>query len=625
MAAESSKILNSKFVKAFYNTDNEKVLIAFEPTLLIKSSTLKRYLDTISILDDEQRTLIDHVFGDEGIPKIELTDEEFLNQQCTFDMCISSTGKEERERPFYIVPTTNKKKSTSKTQIANFIYLENQVFHGMYANKFSNNIYSSGFNRELNTFDKELLDEILRIADSKEWMDVIFKSEKLTLSKVLISLLPNLPTATLTALTDFINSEILSTTSGEDKYADVHELKGDTITYFYNSKNYRYQNDGNLGASCMRGDGQTEQVKFYANNPTNVSLLTYIKDKKLLARTVLWTAVDGKKYCDRIYCSMTQYGTLLAAYCKGKEYKTVYSGSSNEYGIEYDRNCVVKLDSYELKNNNYPYLDSMYYIDILNKHICPEQSPLCSYLAEKGINYLVKSIQRSGPMGRVPEGGDVYLQIGESSHLKYLKDGQGNQVTGHLNRYAIIRKPIVSIVPKETIITINDMDRVDYRWCENTLIDRYNSIRPTLLCKGKGVQKIGTVYLIRFYDKQFIVFSQYHKIHIRKQDAVFVKQVNSYVLKNVIEGDEFQHYLKFNRYRKIYAGKLIKISSEGLENIRNQINLLPFHESLIDIRKSRVYNVKVENIFENGIKIKGFIVPYKYIRFVRNESRKNQK
>jgi hypothetical protein len=75
--------------------------------------------------------------------------------------------------------------------------------------------------------------------------------------------------------------------------------------------------------------------------------------------------------------------------------------------------------------------------------------------------------------------------------------------------------------------------------------------------------------------------------------------------------------MKISYLRKKYSNKLIKICPETIESLKAQIKLLPFKESLIDVRKSRIYNVSTKNISLEGIKIKGILFPFKQLRFVK--------
>jgi hypothetical protein len=161
-------------------------------------------------------------------------------------------------------------------------------------------------------------------------------------------------------------------------------------------------------------------------------------------------------------------------------------------------------------------------------------------------------------------------------------------------------------------------------WCENTLIKKYNSIRPTLvLSKDPNIQ---SRYILKFYDKQYVIYSTYHKLYILKTDSQYVPVIKTYVLKDIISSSTFQAYLKVSKLRKLYGGKLVKITPDYLRSLKEQINKLPFKESLMDLRQSRVYNISAKNILWNGVRIKGILIPYKQLRFVKNESRReNQK
>ena len=110
------------------------------------------------------------------------------------------------------------------------------------------------------------------------------------------------------------------------------------------------------------------------------------------------------------------------------------------------------------------------------------------------------------------------------------------------------------------------------------------------------------------------------------KDAVFLPSLNTYILKNEVDSNDVRKAVKLRRLRKVYGNKIVQLTEDGFINIKKQIKLLPFCESLMDIRRSRVYKVLIKNIRNEGILIKGLTIPFNYLKFVHNESRReNQK
>lgn len=622
------KLEDTLFINDFYPfKEATELTIAFAPAKLIQSSAIRKFCESHKDITDQQTMLLDYMFGDtssiidtfEHEEDIENEDYEpemnWFHRNAAAEMLISETGKGDDRAPFYWMRVP-----LSKPQLAsalNFMFYSNGNFYGIQPTPFVSQVRSTAYNQETRKYDEDLLKKMFDNFDGEDYYesgydilnDMRFKCSKSSLSKVLIAILPQLKMEQIVELSDFINTEMLAKKSAAEVGENIFELKGELITYFYNVKNYYYPKEGTLGNSCMRYDNTTEQIRFYANNPDHVALLSYIENKKLLARAVLWEAVDGKKYVDRIYCSSSKYGTKLAGYCKQKGYKTIHYSTSLEYGLEMSKDCVAQLNTFELKNSHYPYLDSMVYIDVVNNLLCPESQPISTYCNTLDKDYIIKNINRGGCDG----GYDIYFGRNNKKGLKYLKDSKGQEIQDYLSRYAIIKKPKLSIVHRNDIITINGNEKVDGDWAEKVLIKRYNSLRPTLSYAGGNEYR----YIIRYMDKQFVTYSNYHKLFVSKKESVFVPSINTYVLEKVIQSSNFQAYVKLFKLKKLYGGKLVRIEPGYLNCIKQQIAILPFKESLMDIRKSRVYSVSVKSILWNGIRIKGILIPFKHLRFVK--------
>ena len=623
-------VTDTKLVNFFYPYSKQsKINVCFSPTQLVDKDKIERYIINFKYTDSEgnlkqltaeEQSLLVYMFAkglkkDYGEDKVEIT--------------ASPTGKSEEIREFVWMEYDYKDVISLKTFL-NFIYYDRGSFYTILPQSFRSQLRTEAFDIDTNKIDRKILEALINEkynSTSKEtWKDTLgtirLKTNKTTLAKVLISFLPNLPMPGITTLSDFIQSEMISGKGSSVIDPNVIELKGDLIPYFYNVYNYHSKEDGNLGSSCMRNSNNTEQIKFYANNPTNVSLLTYIENKRLFARGVLWTDVRGKKYIDRIYSSSQTYATKLVAYCKQHDIDTVHSPTSECFGLPHTRDCVVKLDTFEMSVNNYPYLDTMCAIDVVGGYVSTELNILKNYLDSTEYSYLVKNLNRNGNGMISYSENNFYVKKGnnKTTSLSYPKDVHGSFINNELNRYALINKPKLALLKRNEIVTINDTEKVSGEWCENTLIKKYNSIKPTLLYSSKEKN-----YTIKYYDKQYLVYSTYHKMNIRIVDSTYIPSLQTYVITDIMSSNDFKSTLRILQLRKIYGGKLVHITNEGLQHIKDQIKILSFRESLMDIRQSRVYNVNVKNILENGIRIKGIIIPFKHLRFVKNESNKNQK
>jgi len=129
----------------------------------------------------------------------------------------------------------------------------------------------------------------------------------------------------------------------------IHFLKGEDILQGYDRENYLYPEGGTLHKSCMIGYPQ--YLELYTKNPNQVQLaVVYIQDK-IAARGLVWTAIDGKMYSDRIYY-------------KHDWLEKIVSEKLRSMGIEFVQEKpirVVQLEKWEF--TYYPYVDSFYSFD----------------------------------------------------------------------------------------------------------------------------------------------------------------------------------------------------------------------------------------------------------------------
>ena len=82
----------------------------------------------------------------------------------------------------------------------------------------------------------------------------------------------------------------------------ITEVSGEDIVKYYHENSYLPGDNSSLGGSCMRYSSCSEWIKFYAENPSNVSMVIALNnDGYLCGRAILWTADCGTKIMDRIY------------------------------------------------------------------------------------------------------------------------------------------------------------------------------------------------------------------------------------------------------------------------------------------------------------------------------------
>lgn len=615
MFALKDEVKETKLANYFYpykSTGFSTLHFAFDPLHIVSKSSMDTYLEGVSFLNEEEKKLFKRVFG--------VSDDS--DSLCSVEDV--SIGPDKTEgfslKSFVWVPIDRESHKAIGTFV-NFVYFDNNTFYAITPTAFSSKLKSQAFNTETGKIDKEnlkaLIEDEYNTTNTDEDTAIIissidWKSTSISLSKVLIAMYPNVSMDKISKLKDFIDAEILASNKKEKAFEHVYELRGDAIVYFYNVRNYQFRDEGSLGNSCMRHSSSEAQITFYANNPTNVALLTYINDKKLYARAVLWTDMNGGKSVDRIYCSSSRFGNELAAYCKSKGYSTVYRSTSVDHNIPHNTNIAVKLDQLELTKGNYPYLDSMSWIDLVNNILSTSPTALTNYLkANNYEKYIVKNISAGGPIDHITDISDgLYIKTPDYDALRYLLDSEGKRVTSSITNYTVLSKPTTRIVHKSNVVYINGTDKVDISWCKESLIKKYNSLRPVLRSRN------GIEMDIQYFDKQYTVYSYYHKAFILRKDAKYVGTIKSFVLQSVFK--TMQEELRLLHIRKVYTNKLVQITEEGIAFLRDQINLLPFGVIMPKgMQPSRIYCLKHSCIQTEGVIIRGLLVPFKYIKFVR--------
>lgn len=168
-----------------------------------------------------------------------------------------------------------------------------------------------------------------------------------------------------------------------DAFSKFDLVKGDSISYWYNSVRYESM-ESTLGNSCM-ADVDEDFFDIYVMNPDVCSLLILYSDagkildgvyksNKIKGRALVWKTNEGDIFMDRIYTNNDSDVSLFKQYAEknGWWFKTkqnsdvefgVSNGKTQKNGVEY----VVSLS--KAKFDNYPYVDSLSYINVDDKMI----------------------------------------------------------------------------------------------------------------------------------------------------------------------------------------------------------------------------------------------------------------
>ena len=178
----------------------------------------------------------------------------------------------------------------------------------------------------------------------------------------------------------------------EENSKKIVEVKGDKISYWYNSEHY-LERKGTLGGSCMSDPSRANRyLKIYTENPDNVSLLVLFPEGRndmIMGRAILWKLdeVDGepvtdKYFMERIYTMNTSDEFLFQEYAKRKGY---FYKSVQAYGTDYDivtpdGNKKVQMSVYVNSNNgngysHYPYIDTLQYYCVKDGELTNRRNP----------------------------------------------------------------------------------------------------------------------------------------------------------------------------------------------------------------------------------------------------------
>ena len=147
-------------------------------------------------------------------------------------------------------------------------------------------------------------------------------------------------------------------------------VEGKDILKYYHLSSYANQN-GTLGASCMKHDNCQNYFNIYAENPNIIKMLIMLDSDghHIIGRSLLWN-FEGNKLMDRIYTtSDSEYLFHFKKWATKNEY--LYKSEQNWYDTLNFENLLiekkeiefnVKLDKFEFRK--YPYLDTFKFINV---------------------------------------------------------------------------------------------------------------------------------------------------------------------------------------------------------------------------------------------------------------------
>jgi len=229
---------------------------------------------------------------------------------------------------------------------------------------------------------------------------------------------------------DFVNLYKATSTNENFKFSLV---EGDDIAKWYNNIKYAEQR-GSLGNSCMKNK-PADYFDIYSKNPDVCKLLIYTDtNDKLLGRALVWKLEDSPTqaewFMDRVYSVGDSDIIKFMNYAKEQNWMhKFYQGASDEYSLLFNYNgedffgkASVKLDNTDF--NNYPYVDTLFFLDIDKKTMSNFGVKDCFILGstngnlEKCDNCNGRGVTRCW---RCQNTGEV--TCGHQSGYKYCKNG----------------------------------------------------------------------------------------------------------------------------------------------------------------------------------------------------------
>lgn len=166
-------------------------------------------------------------------------------------------------------------------------------------------------------------------------------------------------------LEDFVNDFKSSVDLYGGKFKDFELVSGEKIRYWYHENNYG-EGSSTLHSSCMRYEECQDYLDIYVMNPEVCSLLILKKEDKIIARALVWTLKDGKKFMDRVYYVNDSDVNLYREYAKANQiYAKQYNGSSADNSVyDFDGNQTTVHISVNVNHSyydKYPYMDTLKY------------------------------------------------------------------------------------------------------------------------------------------------------------------------------------------------------------------------------------------------------------------------
>ena len=175
---------------------------------------------------------------------------------------------------------------------------------------------------------------------------------------------------------DFTNLYKASNIKSESKFELV---EADKIQYYYNGENYKYNERGQLGNSCMKHESCEDFFGIYTENPDSCRLLILLDDDKLIGRALIWklskSPCKATYFMDRVYTASDSDIIKFNNYCDKEGWMRKYKNNCDNldsYFFIYKGETIFGEAAVELKEvefNEYPFVDTLSWLSKDNKNI----------------------------------------------------------------------------------------------------------------------------------------------------------------------------------------------------------------------------------------------------------------
>lgn len=301
-------------------------------------------------------------------------------------------------------------------------------------------------------------------------------------------------------------------------------VSGQDIVKWYDKDMYGQGGQGSaIHQSCM-ADGCESYLQFYAKNPDSVKMLILYEDdkrKKIVGRALVWILDIPKNriFMDRIYTVHDYQEQFFKDYATKNGWLYKYSqtyGNEPIVDSKTDERQYIDLYVEDINlSNEYPYMDTLRYLDQDKKILSSERISDVKLIETNGGAYDCEWSDRYNRyinMYNLGEGKYVMCTLGsdldkfdEINNIRLKSESQYlSAYSSWISQESFDEDVVKTSVGPERLFLKNDCTYIKYLegWADNTYVRRH------------------------------MTYSSYIDDHILRDDALFSKILNSYIIKD---------------------------------------------------------------------------------------------